>query len=183
LNSLEARGQTTNDLLVNLFKRYAAASDKTFVDYIARKQERYEEGENISAPQLMNAANEKFKTLKEQSRWNAPSAAEEKILALEAEMTKRIKEIRSKASSSSTKKGQQGKGNKKYPPLPKHLREPPKPGDEKKPVTWNNKTWHWCHSSTGGKCGGKWRLHKPARCRGGAQLKTPTRTSRSTRKH
>ena len=44
LNSLHARGETTHDLLSNLFKGYAAASDKEFKAYIARKEEKYEEG-------------------------------------------------------------------------------------------------------------------------------------------
>jgi hypothetical protein len=38
------RGETSNDLLANLFKGYGAAMDKIFVDYISRKKERYEEG-------------------------------------------------------------------------------------------------------------------------------------------
>jgi hypothetical protein len=40
IDSLAARGETSNDLLTNLFKGYEAATDKTFVDYIGRKKER-----------------------------------------------------------------------------------------------------------------------------------------------
>jgi hypothetical protein len=36
IDSLAARGHTTQDLLTNLFKGYQAASGKVFVDYIAR---------------------------------------------------------------------------------------------------------------------------------------------------
>ena len=38
LEGLELRGETTHDLLSNLLKGYAAASDNTFTKYIERKQ-------------------------------------------------------------------------------------------------------------------------------------------------
>jgi hypothetical protein len=37
IDSLAARGETSNDLLTNLFKGYAAATDKVFVECIGRK--------------------------------------------------------------------------------------------------------------------------------------------------
>ena len=39
IKSLETRGEKTHDLLANLFKGYAACSDKVFVQYIAGKEE------------------------------------------------------------------------------------------------------------------------------------------------
>ena len=39
MGSLTARGETSTDLLTNLFKGYAKCSDKPFVAYMARKQE------------------------------------------------------------------------------------------------------------------------------------------------
>ena len=71
--ALAARGEKTKDLLTNLFKGYKAAADVKFVDYIARKQERHEEGEDMTYSVLMHAANKKFKTLKEKGEWNTPS--------------------------------------------------------------------------------------------------------------
>ena len=35
-----------------------------------------------------------------------------------------------------------------------------------KPIYWKQKPWYWCDESTGGKCNGKWRCHKPSECRG-----------------
>jgi hypothetical protein len=29
--------------------------------------------------------------------------------------------------------------------------------------------WHWCCTKTGGKCGGKWRKHKPTEYKGTAR--------------
>ena len=44
VESLTARGETTTDLLINLFKGYLAVEDKTFHLYVLRKQEEYNEG-------------------------------------------------------------------------------------------------------------------------------------------
>jgi hypothetical protein len=32
--------------------------------------------------------------------------------------------------------------------------------------TWNNRKSFWCCCETGGKCPGKWRVHKPRDCKG-----------------
>ena len=42
LEGLVSRGETTNDFLSNLFKGYQAVFEHTFVKYINRKQEEYE---------------------------------------------------------------------------------------------------------------------------------------------
>jgi hypothetical protein len=77
VDGLSARGEITNDLLVNLFKGYGACSDKSFVDYIRRKQEKYDEGDDIKPEQLMQFADTKFKQLKDKELWEAPSLEEE----------------------------------------------------------------------------------------------------------
>ncbi len=84
LSALSACGERTEDLLVNLFKGYGAASDKRFVSYIARRKEKYDEGEDLSHDALMNLANEKFKSMQDEGTWNSPLDEEERILALEA---------------------------------------------------------------------------------------------------
>ena len=40
MEGLKARGEKANDLIMELFKGYKAASDSTFVEYIERKEER-----------------------------------------------------------------------------------------------------------------------------------------------
>jgi len=56
LDGLTARGETTHDLLNNLFKAYKAASDKKFVEYIERKEIKYEDGTDINPKDLMTLA-------------------------------------------------------------------------------------------------------------------------------
>jgi hypothetical protein len=60
IDSLQARGETTQDLLTNLFKGYAVCSDKEFVSYIKRKHETYEEGTDIEPDNLMKLADTKY---------------------------------------------------------------------------------------------------------------------------
>ena len=45
IEALNARGETTTDLLTNLFKGYKAAKDEKFIKYIEKKEEYYEEGD------------------------------------------------------------------------------------------------------------------------------------------
>ena len=56
VSSLNARGETTHDLQTNLFKAYATCSDRVFVRYIADNQTKYDDGEDITANQLMEKA-------------------------------------------------------------------------------------------------------------------------------
>ena len=52
MESLSARGETTNDLVINLFKAYKVVPDKAFVTYIIGKEEKYEKMRN-SAPRKL----------------------------------------------------------------------------------------------------------------------------------
>ena len=88
VEALNARGETTTDLLSNLFKGYKSATDERFLKYIHTKEEYYEEGNNLGANELMNLAKNKWRILKQKHLWNAPSPQEEKILALEAKIKK-----------------------------------------------------------------------------------------------
>ena len=64
MGSLTARGETSTDLLTNLFKGYAKCSDKTVVAYMARNQEEYEDGTDTTPEQTMQTANNRFKNQK-----------------------------------------------------------------------------------------------------------------------
>ncbi len=181
IDSLAARGHTTQDLLTNLFKGYQAASDKVFVDYIARKLERYEEGEDITSDELMRLGDNKFKLLTEGGLWNAPSVEEEKILALQAE----IKNLKTKVSKNPFKKekdkvfGKKDEKSKykdkfktKQMEKPSWFFKEPSEDEMRKPKTWNDKTWYYCSAKTGGKCSGQYRRHKPSDCEGKAHTFT-----------
>ena len=54
--SLNARGETTTDLTVNLFKAYKRCTDPEFVKYMKDKKDQYDERADIDANALMAIA-------------------------------------------------------------------------------------------------------------------------------
>ena len=64
LEGLASHGETTHELLSNLFKGYAATSDTPFTSYIEHKQEEHEDVTNIKPTALMSLEDKKYKTLK-----------------------------------------------------------------------------------------------------------------------
>ena len=172
LNGLKSRGEDTQDLLTNLFKGYNAASDRTFVAYIQRKQEDYEDGIHIEPRQLMMLADNKYKNLLVKGCWNAPSEHEEKIMALETQIQS-LKKRKPSTQSEGTprKKTEQGGGNPRQqgegipdPGWKKHHLKP----KEGEPIIRQHKgkNWHYCSPQTGGKCSGRWTIHEPKDCKG-----------------
>jgi hypothetical protein len=151
LRNLEARGAHTEDLLANLFKAYMAVMDEQFVEYIRKKKDAYDEGEDISPETLMHHAARKYANMKRDNTWKAPSASEEKILALQASIAQL--------------KRHKPKQKPKQRPNNKNKREKPswmlkKPDDITK-VKWvNGKDYHWCpkHQAFG--------RHLPTACEG-----------------
>jgi hypothetical protein len=86
VEALNTRGETTTDLLIYLFKGCLVVDDKSFNLCVLRKQEEHDEGGTQTEDSLMNLAKNKFTLLKDAGRCNMPSAEEEKILALQAEL-------------------------------------------------------------------------------------------------
>jgi hypothetical protein len=173
IDSLTARGETTTDLLINLFKGYLAVEDKSFNSYIMKKKENYEEGGLQDEDNLMLLAKNKFTLLSDAGRYNMPSAEEEKILALQAELkqvskkwNKDKKGKKPEDTVSKEKGNSKDKDNKKRPEKPNWMSEKPKEENLKKSRSWNGKDWWYCSSETGGKCEGHWRVHKPSKCEG-----------------
>jgi hypothetical protein len=142
LEALNARGETTTDLLTNLFKGYATCSDKTFVRYISGKQADYEEGKNMDAMELMILAENKYKILKTKEIWEAPSAEKTKLVALEArfaELKKKLADKRKKVKEARTEGGTKQKPTKKstkqnFAAKPDFLRKAPDDSEVKRMV-------------------------------------------------
>ena len=178
VRSLQARGQRAEALLTHLFKGYLAASDRSFVKYINDKKDRYEEGEEMDADKLMQLADNKYRLMKEREEWDAPSAEEEKILALQAAVDRLTKSKKSKRKSTESPKAEKErnskrrstkqKGRTQNPPKPSWMSERPSEDELHKPRKWNGSDWWYCHPDTGGKCQGVYRRHKPAQCEGRA---------------
>ena len=97
VKNLSARGETSNDLLSNLFKGYKAATDSEFLDLIKRKENEYEEGHDVSVNDLMAAAVAKFEARVLIKQWAAPTKEQSQIIALSAQ----VEQLKTKAKAKS----------------------------------------------------------------------------------
>jgi hypothetical protein len=87
VKNLSARGETSNDLLVNLFKGYKAANDTEFYDLIKHKHNDYEEGMDVDALNLTMATSlVKYEARNLTKEWAEPTKEQGQILALTAQI-------------------------------------------------------------------------------------------------
>jgi len=164
MDSLYARGETTQDLLATLFKDYKAVKDRDFITYIKKKEDAYEEGKSVEIEMLVLQASNKYKTMVEAKTWNAPSPEDKKIMDLEAQLKKMKKPKEPnkpiKLGKPSKEKGK-GKGKEKpCPGKPAWMTKPPPAADKLKTKTVDGKAHLWCskHKS--------WGSHEDAKCQG-----------------
>lgn len=167
LDSLNAHGAQTQDLLSNLFKGYKAASNREFRAYIAKKEDKYNEGTDIKPNHLMKLALNKYKTLLESKQWNAKSMEDSQIIALEA----KIKWFQDNCGNSKTMiynpecRGPQPQNNCKQHSKPgvnkgsdwRHIA--PKQDKQKKKSIQGQDYW-WCPNHQ------RWVNHQPSECKG-----------------
>ena len=178
---LKARGESTDDLMINLFKGYMAASDKEFAKYIHTKKDEYDEGKDISEDRLMRMALNKYTNMKRDGEWNAPSAEQKQIVALKASLEEVKKE--SLQLSRSLKDGGKFTNKGKYPKKEGKTPKPKKGKDQGKEEGWawkkvppsegqsqqkqkDGKSYNWC------KYHQAWVLHDPSECKKNPDLQT-----------
>jgi hypothetical protein len=113
IQNLSTRGETSSDLLINLFKDYRAANDVVFADFIRRKVNSYEEGEDVNTNNLMADALTKYKARKLTDEWSAPTKEQGQILALTAQVELLSKSAKKpKLNANPSKVGKKDKDNK-----------------------------------------------------------------------
>lgn len=169
LEALTARGEKTLDILAHLFKGYEAVSDSTFRDYIQQKKDAYQEGGQMSYKSLMALALTKYQVLVQTKKWNAPTAEEEKLIALRAELNSKVKKLQQKRKRGNedqdglninTPTNDKGpKQKRKKGKKPEWMLEPPKEGAASQ-KTVNGKLYHWCKKHKA------WVRHLPSECEG-----------------
>jgi hypothetical protein len=174
--SLEARGERTLDLLVNLFKGYKAVADTNkFATYIGTKEDSYNEGIYISENELMDLAKSKYLIMLENGEWKTQTMEQKKIVAL----TQQVQSLQNHHKPAPEKKQgikTEGGGHKdtvKGKTL-WYFVGPAEGGPKTK--EHNGKKYHWClnHGEKG-----KWVIHTPEECNagnkdsGGKSKKTP----------
>jgi hypothetical protein len=159
LQTLTARGETTQDLVNNLFKGYLKTKSAKFHGFIERKKESYQEGAIDYTPEsLMLAAENQFNALKLEQEWEVKPAATiddpNTVLALQA----RIKGLED--SRRKTPKGGQERnpdGSRRWTGKMAWKGDKPKDG-ESGSKTVGNLTYYWCPHH------GFWTAHNPSEC-------------------
>ena len=160
VNKLAAAGESTNDLLVNLFKAYRSVKDKAFLAWVASKKSNWLKGTlplATNGTALMELAEGFYKDAVATGEWLKLTDEEEKIIALEAQLRqataqqnlKRKEKIKKKKKGEKEKNGQQVKWAWKL--------HPPNAG-QRHTKLFEGKMYHWCPKHN------KWTIHKPDEC-------------------
>ncbi|CAB9508478.1 unknown protein [Seminavis robusta] len=117
ISQLDARSVEIPPMLENFFEGYTNCADLKFVEYMARKQEAYEDATiDLEYPALMKMALERFKILVDKKVWLKKTEQELEILTLKAEISHlKTSPSSTKSGSSSGKKAvKKGKDDDKY---------------------------------------------------------------------
>ena len=175
MDQLAARGETTQDLLANLFKGYLSSRDVNFRKYMEKKQEDYDDGVQFTPDGLMNSASNKFKILVQSGKWMAPTDEQSKILALEAKVSKMGKSTSTSGSnaSGSTKQTSSNSGGSGKSTTKKGRNNKPIPAwqtkwpgrdfvENNKPKIHDGRTYYWCKKHK------RFCMHKTSECRLGS---------------
>jgi hypothetical protein len=172
VEQLAARGESSSDLLINLFAAYLSVPDRKFVEYVEKQKDKFDEGEDISPKLLMQVALTKFKDRTRSGKWQAPSPEEAQIIALTAQ----IKDIKANHQAGKGKEnagngdgnqsGKKKKGSKTKRGEPSDNKYAwkliaPTSGEPKTKMV-NEKEYHFCLNHNDGK--GAWVIHNPAKC-------------------
>jgi hypothetical protein len=144
LQNLAAGGETSSDILVNVFEAYLSVPDHAFRHYIERKKETYYDGsEDITIGTLMDMVLNKYNQLKQDGEWEAKPPKQEQIVALMAQLQK-VQTSKAKTGQASPSNNSQGDnkkkkaGPRKYPDW-RYERN----GTDVK-LEREGKTYHWC---------------------------------------
>ncbi|CAB9527195.1 expressed unknown protein [Seminavis robusta] len=120
LDQLHSKSVEIPPMLENLFEGYANCTDLTFVKYMGRKQEAYEDGtiEELGYGALMKMAIEKYKILVDKKVWLRKTEEQLEIMTLKAEigqLKQFPKQQKAKSSTDTEKKSaKQSKDADKY---------------------------------------------------------------------
>jgi hypothetical protein len=110
-DGLMARGESSDDLLIKLFKAYLCVTDMDFVRYMRNKKYAYDDGEDFSAEKLLTMSLIKFQILKDSGNCNSLSPEQDQIVALTSEVTT-LKDHNLKLTNQSKTPKNKGPGGK-----------------------------------------------------------------------
>jgi len=126
------------------------------MEYIERQKEKYDEGDAITVSVLMQSALNKFMDRKRDNKWQAPSADEQKIVALTAQVEK-LKKTKTpgRARNQESTRAPNRRDEEKFA----WKKVKPTASEKGKTKTMNEKVYHWCKKHVA------WTLHSAEKCR------------------
>jgi len=161
VQELAAAGETTSDLLVNLFNGYREARDKPFRDFITRTEDDWLFRRIALANDglaLMELTSNYYQDHMKRGLWLRPDETQETILALKALQQQQNTHRRNPTKPNRTDSKKPVDSNK---PDKDWKIKPPRKGEPmKKTITIQGKAYiyHWCPYHR------KWTIHPPRDC-------------------
>jgi hypothetical protein len=153
---LAARKATTEDLLANLLKGYKAAKDPKFIRFVETIEDDIDSGKDIKAPELMRRCLTKYQIMKQRKEWQAPTAEDEKLIALEAKY-QQLEALQSKISDMQRERQPATPRNRRNRDRKPWMDEDLKEGED--PIkTVDGKVYRYCKKH-------KWCAHLTKDCR------------------
>jgi hypothetical protein len=128
LDGLKSRGGTTSDLLDQLFKAYKTSPDQELAHYVATLRNRYDEGEDITADELMKKVSKKYSTNKEEADDESEEEStteSEGLIAMQAKVTYLEQALAQQASTGGGGTGSDKWVQKKRLPMEPWKKVPP----------------------------------------------------------
>jgi hypothetical protein len=162
---LHARGEASQDTMMNINAAYMVCKDADFVRHAKDEYGKWEQGANVTLKGYMASCLVKYKTLRRmKGLWEAPSPEQEQIIALTAAVSSLKTKAATKAGNKSKEStpGKSTKGNDKTPSKTRNdgifaWKDVAPEKGEPTPKTVNGKTYYWCtHHPTP-----MWTLHNP----------------------
>ena len=161
LENLAYRGVNPEEqeLSDTLFRTYLAVKDKTFHKYIGDKETAHDEGNHIRSAALLQMAEVKYNNLILKDLWRAPTAEDEQIIALTAEV-KALTQAQYKAKTKSKTPAKPKDKDGRQSSIPAWKLVPPGE-NESKAMKKNGKDYYWCpyHYDAG-----MWCVHTVKEC-------------------
>ena len=174
-------------LRASLFAAYESSNDPLFRTYIEQQKDdlRDHPDRKCDWKTLMSRASKKVDSLTLASKRASmtPTATEDPIMALQAEVRQHQKTIDQMAKQLKNQGGKSsGKGGKKKIKFPEELKDKPKPSDPSKPEVHDGINCYWCIHHE------RWGRHSSSECKlnqedsqGGSGGKSSSNGSRGTR--
>jgi hypothetical protein len=112
VQQLQARGESTQDLFANLLQAYKTSPDANLVKYVKQKINDYNEGDDLTADELMHMVGNKYVTRSGESDFEGGRKDKENLISLQGELDD-LKEVVAQAGETTGGGGGSGKARTK----------------------------------------------------------------------